>query len=158
MTCKNGKTPIQIVKDLLDAYSRHDVDAASAMLAPDFKRYGDPDMTIPWNKEQYHAMWLGFCEAFPDFKFELTNYVENKNTVVVEMIESGTFTQPFPGIMGKSVAPSGKYYKDWDCAWYEINEDGLATEARAYLTNNFSRINPLTSNVEELEKPSEIFS
>jgi hypothetical protein len=43
-------------------------------------------------------------------------------------------------------------------AWYEVNDEGLITEARAYLTNNFGRINPLASNADKLENPSEIFS
>jgi hypothetical protein len=138
MLCKNNKTPAQIVCEWVKACARRDGEAAFAMLSDDLKRRGDPDW-IPWTKPQYRAMWSGFIEAFPDFKWEITNYVESGNMVVMEMIESGTFTVPYPRGGGKSVPPTNKAYKDWDCAWFEVNDDGLITEIRAYLTNNFAR-------------------
>jgi hypothetical protein len=48
--------------------------------------------------------------------------------------------------------PSGKFYKDWDCAWYEVNEDGLITEVRAYLTNNFGRTHAIPGLTEDMQK------
>jgi hypothetical protein len=53
--------------------------------------------------------------------------------------------------------PSGKFYKDWDCAWYEVNEDGLITEVRAYLTNNFGRTHSIAGAVEDLANVAKIF-
>jgi len=61
------------------------------------------------------------------------------------------------GVSRAAVEPSGKFYKDWDCAWYEVNEDGLITEVRAYLTGNFGRTHSIMVAVDDLSDVSKIF-
>ncbi len=64
--------------------------------------------------------------------------MESGNTVSAEFDESGTWTGPYPVMPGFTLPPTNTSYRDHDSAWFEVDDDGLITEIRAYITNDFS--------------------
>lgn len=138
MICKNNKTPGQIVCEWIQASDRCDLEAVFGMLSDDFKRYGGSEW-LSLTKAEYRDLWDRYIEAFSDYRSVLRNYVESGRTVIVEITESAKFTRPFRLSDGSALQPTGVGYTDWDCAWFEVNNEGLITQIRAYLTENLGR-------------------
>ena len=131
------RTPSEAVREW---FARFDVEGAGELMHDDCKRYG-VGRKGPWDcmdKATYLEMWSGFRSAFPDvFEWELTSLMESGNTVAAEFIESGTWTGPYPVGPGFTLPPTKTSYRDHDAAWFEVDDDGLITEVRAYITNDF---------------------
>jgi len=137
--CTNGKTPSQNVHELLHFFSNHDLEAGFKLLTEDFGRRSDHKDFEPMSKPEYMGMMKGFVAAFPDFKLELVEYAENGNTVWMEFFESGTWTKPWPGMRGTMAEQNNKFYKDHNVVIFEVTDEGLIREMRAWNTRNFLR-------------------
>jgi predicted ester cyclase len=121
---KSKTTPEKVVLTFLDASNKNDLDGAMACLADDFVRLGESTKWVPMSKKNYRDMWARFAVAFPDFKWETSCMVTSGDTVAIEVIETGTFTEPWAW-QGKTLRPNDKGYRARICVFFRVNKRGL---------------------------------
>ncbi len=129
----NEEAVLRAARSWMDACARCDIDAITEGMADNCVRYGEPTwMTM--GKTDYITAYRQYLISFSDYQLTIVNTVVSGNSVVFEMIESATFSQPYPlpGV-GQVVQPSGKSYTDRCCTWLEIDEAGRVAEIRAYI-------------------------
>lgn len=132
-------SPKEVVLAWNDRYSKKDVAGSVKYMAPDLRRYGDLGYWEPVGIGVWQDMQERFFAAFPDWHWDIQSIVGNGNKVVVEFLEHGTFTLPYEVIPGLVLEPTGESYEDRSSIHYEVNDDGLIQEFRAYYTNNLHR-------------------
>ena len=81
-----------------------------ACLADDFVRQGESTNWLSMSKENYRDMLVRLHALFPDFRWEPNCMVVSDDTVAIEVIETGTFTEPWT-CQGKTLRPTGKGYR-----------------------------------------------
>jgi ketosteroid isomerase-like protein len=128
MDTKSKMTPEEVALTYIDAYNKNDLDGAMACLADDFVKQGESTKWVPMNKENCRDMWARFAAAFPDFKWEPICMVVSGDTVAIEVIETGTFTEPWTW-QGKTLRPTGKGYRARICVFFRVNKDGFIQES-----------------------------
>jgi hypothetical protein len=123
----------------IDAAARCDIDAIAAGMADTCIRFGEPSwMSI--GKADYIAGYRQFLVSFSDYQLTIVNTLVRGPSVVFELIESATFSQPYPFPDGRLVQPNGQSYTDRACTWLEIDEAGKVAEIRAYIPSNRGRL------------------
>ena len=128
MDTKSKMTPEAVVLAFLDAFNKNDLDGGMACLADDFVRLGESTKWVPMSKEIYRDMWARFADAFPDFKWETSCMVTSGDTVAIEVVETGTFTDPWAW-QGKTLWPTGKAYRSRISLFFRVNKDGLIQDS-----------------------------
>jgi SnoaL-like protein len=131
----NGKTALQIARDWMDAAARCDLEAIAAGMAEGCKRFGEPNWMVI-EKADYVTAYRQYLTSFSDYRLEILNVMSTGRSVVFEMIESATFSQPYPLPGGGVIQPNGQSYTDRACTWLEVGDDGLIVEIRAYIPSN----------------------
>jgi len=132
MICSNGKTALEAASEWMDAAARCDLPTLAAGMAESCKRYGEPIWMV-MDKPAYIAGYAQYLISFSDYELDIVNTMASGSTVVFEMIESATFSKPYPLPDGRIIQPSGQRYTDRVCTWMEVGADGLITEIRAYI-------------------------
>lgn len=135
----NGKTALQIAREWMEAAARCDVEAIAAGMADGCKRFGEPNWMVI-EKAAYIQAYRQFLTSFSDYRLDILNVMARGRTVVFEMIESATFSNPYPLPDGSVIPPNGQSYTDRACTWLEVGDDGLITEIRAYIPSNRGRL------------------
>jgi hypothetical protein len=108
-------------------------------MADGCKRFGEPNwMAI--GRADYIEGYKQFLISFSDYKLDIINVVTSGSSVVFEMIESATFSKPYPLPDGSVIQPSGQSYTDRVCTWVDVDERGLIVEIRAYIPSNRGRL------------------
>lgn len=130
--CANGKTALQVATEWMDAAARCDIEAIAAGMADHCQRFGEPSWMVI-GKADYIAAYRQFLISFSGYKLDIVNTMTSGRTVVFEMIESATFSAPYPLPGGGMIQPSGRSYTDRVCTWVEVGDDGLIAEVRAYI-------------------------
>jgi hypothetical protein len=130
--CANGKTPLEVAREWMDAAARCDLPAIADGMAENCLRYGEPTWFV-MEKTGYINAYRQYLISFSDYKLEILNTMTSGTTTVFEMIESATFSQPYPLPDGSVIQPSGETYTDHCCTWIDVGSDGLITEVRAYI-------------------------
>ncbi|MBW8753255.1 MAG: nuclear transport factor 2 family protein [Sphingomonadales bacterium] len=125
-------TPVEAASAWMAAAARCDLDAVATGMAEDCQRFGEPSWMVI-RKADYIAAYKQFLTSFSDYRLEIVNTMASGRTVVFEMIESATFSAPYPLPDGTIVQPSGRSYTDRVCTWVEVDERGLIVEVRAYI-------------------------
>jgi len=131
-------SPEQVVRAWNAAYIKHDVEGCLAYMSADFQRIGDSTLWLPMNKQAAAYTWAQFFAAFPNWTWEMTSLSTNGNLVICEFTESGTWTKPYTVAPGVTLQPTNTSFTDHDSDYFTV-ENGLITEIRAYITNNFER-------------------
>ena len=137
--CANGKTPLHIATEWMDAAVRCDLDAIAAGMADGCKRFGEPSWMVI-EKADYVEAYRQYLTSFSDYRLDILNTVASGRTVVFEMIESATFTGPYSLPDGSVIQPNGQSYTDRVCTWVEVDDSGLIAEIRAYIPSNRGRL------------------
>ena len=132
MICSNGKTALEVASAWMNAAARCDMAAIAAGMAEHCKRFGEPNWIV-MDKPGYIAGYAQYLTSFSDYELEIVNVMASGATVVFEMIESATFSKPYPLPDGRIIQPSLVRYTDRVCTWVEVGEDGLVAEIRAYV-------------------------
>ena len=128
MDTKSKMTPEEVVLAFLDAFNKNDLDGWMGCLADDFVRLGESTNWVAMSKENYRDMWTRFAVAFPDFKWETSCMVTWGDTVAIEVMETGTFTEPWAW-QGKTLWPTGKAYRSRISLFFRVNKDGLIQDS-----------------------------
>jgi hypothetical protein len=139
MMCTTGRSVIQVATEWMDAAARCDLEAVAAGMAEGCKRFGEPSWTAI-GKADYVEGYKQFLISFSDYRLEIVNIVTSGRAVVFEMIESATFSRPYPLPDGRVIQPNGQSYTDRVCTWVEVDEAGLIAEIRAYIPSNRGRL------------------
>jgi hypothetical protein len=139
MICANGKTPLQVASEWMDAAARCDLEAIAAGMANNCKRFGEPSWFMI-EKGDYINAYRQYLMSFSDYQLEIVNTVTNGNEIVFEAIESATFSSPYRLPDGTIIPPSGETYTDRVCTWINVNDSGTICEIRAYIPSNRGRL------------------
>jgi hypothetical protein len=150
--CANGKTPLEVARQWIDAAARCDLDAIAAGMAENCQRFGEPNWIVI-AKAEYVAAYAQYLTSFSDYRLEIVNTMASGSTVVFEMIESARFSAPYPLPDGNVIWPNGQSYSDRVCTWIEVDESGLITEIRAYIPSNRGRLMAEASAASGCEPP-----
>ena len=135
------RTAEGVVRAWSDCYVAHDIDGALAYMSEDFQRFGDSTNWAPIGKEAWGNQMKGFMAAFPDWRWDLSSlYVVGDNLVICEFLERGTWTVDYELLPGVVLPATGERYEDHNGDWITVDKDGLISEIRAYITNNFDRV------------------
>lgn len=134
-----NRTPEQTVRAWNERYSKQDPAGAAEFMAEDVVRLSDSNRWAPIYKQGWIAMQAGFFPAFPDWTWEITSLIAVDSLVVCEFHEHGTFTRPYARAAGLELSPTGESYDDRSSIYFQVNEDSLISEIRAYYTNNLQR-------------------
>ncbi len=151
MTISN---PQDVVLAWNEAYTAHDVDKTLTYMSEDFARLGDTTNWQPVGKEEWGAQMRAFFKGWPDWTWDLTSITSSGNLVVCEFLEYGTWTDPVEFVPGLVFPPDGKRFEDHDADFFTVNDDGLITEIRAYITNNNERVHGLGAKIAALMEQS----
>lgn len=101
---------LQAARAWMDAAARCDIEAIEAGMADDCLRYGEPTwMTI--DKADYIKAYRQFLTSFSNYRLTIVNIVVSGRSVVFEMIESATFSKPYPlpgggGVIQRTASPT----------------------------------------------------
>jgi ketosteroid isomerase-like protein len=87
----------------------NDNDTLLGLLADDFVRYSEQTQWQPMSRATYVRMTENFTVPFPDVKWEVLEVLSDGPRVVLHIVESGTFVNPW--VVGDVKAePNGKKY------------------------------------------------
>lgn len=88
---------MSVIDRLVDAANAHDVEAAAALIHPDYRsaQPAHPGRRFV-GREQFRANWTAMFAGVPDFRMELLRSVEDGATVWSEWAWSGTRTDGAP--------------------------------------------------------------
>jgi predicted ester cyclase len=94
-----------VARDILATIDSHDLEAVSSKLAPDV------EIMAPGFEGRGVQAVVGFMApflaAFPDIHHEIANTVEVGDTIAIELVITGTQTEPLVG-PGGELPPTGK--------------------------------------------------
>ena len=87
----------------------HDTDAMLHLLADDFVRYGEQTQWQPMSRDVYLKMTENFLVPFPDVEWDVLEVLSDGRRVVLHLVESGTFLEPW--VVGDAILePTGSRY------------------------------------------------
>lgn len=125
------RTHAEAAGEWLASWNRIDREAFFALLAPDFVARG---VMAPQGVSAA-AVWdfmVAFRETFPDQKWELGTWlVSDRDLVVCEFIESGTFSGRWPD-PGRAISPTNRAYVSRAVMLFRFNPDGLIVENESW--------------------------
>ena len=128
-----GKTPLEVARAWMDAAARCDLPAIGDGMAENCLRYGEPNWMV-MGKADYIDAYRQYLISFSDYQLEILNTMTSGMTTVFEMIESATFSRPYPLPDGSVIQPSGETYTDRVLhLGGSRTSDGLISEIRAYI-------------------------
>jgi predicted ester cyclase len=114
---------IEVVRRFVGAMS-HDLDTMAACLDEDYLRYGIETGWQPMTKATYMAMARNFVVPFPDCTWTITDLVADDGAVAVQLIEAGTFSEPW--VVGDvTIAPNGVRYEMRGAVFFSVNQHNL---------------------------------
>jgi predicted ester cyclase len=117
---------VDVVERFAGAMS-HDLPTMAACLDDGYLRYGVETGWQPMTKTMYMAMADNFVVPFPDCRWEITDLVADGRRVAVQLIESGTFTEPWT-VGDVTVPPNGVRYEMRGAVFFTVNDRDLISE------------------------------
>jgi predicted ester cyclase len=128
----------ELVRQFVDAFNRHDMDAMLAYYAPTFRNsFGVARYWVLEYPASVSSFRLIFEQelwhAFPDLHMTITDLVATGDTVVVETRMYGSFENDLTGWYSDETYPATHRMETW--SWlviWRIDEDGKIVESRTY--------------------------
>ena len=130
MTTKR-MTGREIVTKQIEAWNRHDAQGVAAGYAPNVTVL-DPGYPEPLSGRDAVAKDAAtFFTAFPDLVFRVMKVIEDKDTVAIEGMATGTHKGPLEAPTG--VVPPTERHVEFSWAVFDdLNDDGSIREERRY--------------------------
>jgi hypothetical protein len=132
MTTNTVRAPLEAFNEWLRTYNAKDWEGNNAMLDPTFKRYARSTDWRPMSCESYQEIFMPWARAYPDYHWEVKNAVVNGAWVAAQIIETGTFKNPFELRPGVFFPATGKHHRCEYAIFVRINEKGLLAEYHFY--------------------------
>jgi ketosteroid isomerase-like protein len=127
-------THVQVVKDYWDLSNGHDIDKLLTLLDDEVVFYGPSHPTGLKGKGHLRIFW-GEASAVSNNQFEIKSIYSDNDTVICEVIESGTLSRDlkYPGeILPIHIPATHLSYRMRVSAFFTFNDKGLISEVRAY--------------------------
>ncbi len=126
------KNPADIVNKWFALASRHDLDAASALIDPNIVLHEHGPLSAVRGREAQGKIWEDALKAFPDFKLRILNLVARGDMVAVEVEMTGTFKGPYETPQG-TIPPTGGHFEGTFASFNRVNSKGLIAENHSYV-------------------------
>lgn len=121
----------ETMKKAMEAITRHDADAFTALYASDAIAY-DPQYPKPLNgREAIRKDIEDFFTAFPDVKVEVISIISTGDLVASEVLMRGTHKGPLKGPTG-TVPATNKPMEMHIGRFIRVSEQGLIMECNRY--------------------------
>jgi len=121
--------PQDLVRNLVTALDRRDLDAALATVSPKFRMYwvGEPDLVR--NRKEYRTHWESYYADHPDTRVKLVNVIEGTESVAAELsvsyLPKTRGSGPHGGATGQRKRVEGRF-----AVFGELDSKGLIAVAR----------------------------
>ena len=123
------KTTEDLAREYFAAAANRDVEEMVSKWAPGgvASIYGMAELDVPVGDRDYFE---NLFAAFPDFRFEVLDVIASGNRAAVRWRGTGTFNGE---VRFQGLVPNGSRAEIEACDLLTFNEEGLATENRAYV-------------------------
>ncbi|MFF7980622.1 ester cyclase [Streptomyces sp. NPDC007901] len=102
MTSVDAVAKADVAKEYFAAFNRRDFETLTNIFAPDiFFEHESPIQ----GRDKIISVLQGFCTAFPDLTFSVTDQISREDEVVCFLRSSGTWRGEFAG-----VSPTGRHF------------------------------------------------
>jgi len=119
-------TPTQTVRAFLDAFARHDVDAAMAVVDPRVSVTVHPLAVHGQGADALRTVLADLVRGFPDLMIRVGRVITTGDVVTALFKAEGTQAADYAG------AINTEKHLDIDQAWRFVTAGGLITEVAAY--------------------------
>jgi steroid delta-isomerase-like uncharacterized protein len=119
-------TPTQTVQAFLDAFARHDIDAAIALADPQVSVTVHPFGLHEGGADVLRTVLADLVRAFPDLVISVSRVIATGDVVTALFKAEGTQTADYAGAINQ------EKHLDIDQAWRFVITDGLIAGVDAY--------------------------
>jgi len=119
-------TPTQTVQAFLDAFARHDVDAAMALADPDVSVTVHPFGLHDGGADALRQILADLVRGFPDLMISVSRVITTGDVVTALFKAEGTQAASYVGAINQ------EKHLDIDQAWRFVISDGLIAGVDAY--------------------------
>ena len=119
-------TPTRTVQAFLDAFARHDIDAAMAMVDPQVSVTVHPLAVHHRGTDALRKVLADLVRGFPDLLVTVGRVIATGDVVTALVKAGGTQAAGYAG------AINTEKHLDIDQAWRFVTRDGLITEVAVY--------------------------
>ena len=119
-------TPTQTVQTFLDAFARHDVDAAMAVVDPRVSVTVHPLDVHADGADSLRGVLADLLRGFPDLMISVSRVITTGDVVTALFKAEGTQAASYAGAINQ------EKHLDIDQAWRFVTGGGLITEIAAY--------------------------
>jgi steroid delta-isomerase-like uncharacterized protein len=120
------RSPAQTVQAFLDAFARHDIDAAIAVVGPQVSVTVHPLGLHAVGADTLRRVLTDLLSGFPDLMISVSRVISTGDVVTALFKAEGTQAAGYAGAINQ------EKHLDIDQAWRFVAEDGLITEVTAY--------------------------
>jgi steroid delta-isomerase-like uncharacterized protein len=120
------RTPTQTVQAFLDAFARHDLDAAIVVVDPQVSVTVHPLGLRDTGADALRELLADLVRAFPDLLISVSRVIATGDVVTALFKAEGTQAAQYAGAINQ------EKHLDIDQAWRFVVGDGLITEVTAY--------------------------
>ena len=119
-------TPAQTVQAFLDAFARHDMDAAIAVTDPQVSVTVHPLGLHETGADALRQVLADLIHSFPDLMISISRVITTGDVVTAQFKAEGTQAAGYAGAINTAK------HLDIDQAWRFVTGGGLITEVTAY--------------------------
>ncbi len=119
-------TPTQTVQAFLDAFARHDIDAAIALVHPQVAVTVHPFGLMESGADVLRAVVADLLRGFPDLMISVSRVITTGDAVTALLKAEGTQAADYAGAINQ------EKHLDIDQAWRFMVTGGVITEVAAY--------------------------
>ena len=119
-------TPTQTVQAFLDAFARHDIDAAVALADPQVTVTVHPLGVREHGAGELRKVLADLVRGFPDLMISVSRVITTGDVVTALLKAEGTQAAGYAGAINQ------EKHLDIDQAWRFVTGSGLITEVTAY--------------------------
>jgi len=120
------RTPTQTVEAFLDAFARHDIEAAIALVDPQVSVTVHPFGLHNTGADVLRTVLADLVLGFPDLLISVSRVITTGDVVTALFKAEGTQSADYAGAINQ------EKHLDIDQAWRFVVGDGLITEVTAY--------------------------
>ena len=120
------RTPTQTVQAFLDAFARHDIDAAVALADPQVTVTVHPLGVRAHGADELRKVLADLVRGFPDLMISVSRVITTGDVVTALLKAEGTQAAGYAGAINQ------EKHLDIDQAWRFVTGSGLITEVTAY--------------------------
>ena len=97
-------------------WNAKNADALDELLSPNCRAHGIQSGRVLMGPGEFREFHAGFCQAFPDLKFTVEDFLQDGNKTAVRFSASGTYAGGLPGngLAGNKISLTGQSICHWE--------------------------------------------